>query len=357
MSSMEPGIDVMVIWPMAAMEAKATCWAEIEPAHLLCAALKFAELDADNLDQLGQVAGHRRQLLEAHERVVRHLSQQRAIGVPEVSTALRRRLRRSGNASPVPDGGILHRSPASRDGFRRAESKAESDGRDRFDAVDLIDAILAEQEGWIARVMDSLDLSHAAETTDPSIGLPETWRGIVQPLCPDDASRPAGHSDVRRSPACQVAADTIREGATRPLLLIAEGSRTARDVVEELAAYRGTDRQLNCRIFAVDGKGLADRLSSDDFSLLDEFLRWASDKTKGRSVFFIDSLHCCLAERMGDAGFVRRFLAWLSETDGRFVFGIAQGQYHALMADRAQWKGIFRPLWIHEDPRKKELEL
>ena len=57
---MRPDTSVMTVWSLAAMEAQALGWSEIQPAHLLCGALKFAEFSASDLERLGDTAGNLR---------------------------------------------------------------------------------------------------------------------------------------------------------------------------------------------------------------------------------------------------------------------------------------------------------
>ena len=97
---MEPEAGIMLVWPLAAMEAQALGWSQIQPAHLLCAILKFAEMDGADLERLGQTNENLGNLAQEHQDLKAHLDDPWGITVPEVSTRLRRALRRPGEACP-----------------------------------------------------------------------------------------------------------------------------------------------------------------------------------------------------------------------------------------------------------------
>ena len=99
---MEPEAGIMLVWPLAAMEAQALGWSQIQPAHLLCAILKFAEMDGADLERLGQTNENLGNLAQEHQDLKAHLDDPWGITVPEVSTRLRRALRRPGEACPEP---------------------------------------------------------------------------------------------------------------------------------------------------------------------------------------------------------------------------------------------------------------
>lgn len=354
---MEPGIDIMVVWPMSAMEAKATGWDKIEPFHLLCAALKFAELDPDNLNQLADGGGDRQQVLDAHQRMVEHLSERWTIEIPETSTALRRRLRRSGNGHRIPDGGILHRSHASREAFRRAELAAEAAGRSRFNAVDLIDAIFAQQDGWITRIMNMLNLSCESEGASSLASLPKAWDSILQRIEPHESPDNLEHGAIQFAPAVKVLAGILMQGDTHPCLLISSGDRTSRDVVGDLVTYQKARRSSAFRFLSVDSRRLLQSITSASDPPITELLQWMAEKVNRKSVFFFDSLHRYLSTTMAGERFPRQFRAWLRTTDSRFIFGIPETQYHALIETQAQWKDIFRIIWIYDSPKGQAFEL
>ena len=49
---MDPGLSIQIVWPLAAEEAVAAEFECIEPAHLLNAILKFAELEDRHFERM-----------------------------------------------------------------------------------------------------------------------------------------------------------------------------------------------------------------------------------------------------------------------------------------------------------------
>jgi len=181
---MEEDVSVTMVWSMAAMEARALGWTEIEPAHLLCAALKFAELNAEELKRLGETPGDIDELLQRHRDLRMRLDDRWGIAIPDISTPLRRTLRRRGNNEPkLQRGGIVRRSDAAREVFRAARRTAERDGRKRFFLADLVDVILHDPDQWVRRGLDQHGILSASQLVQHEQAT-KKWEDVFVPLQP-----------------------------------------------------------------------------------------------------------------------------------------------------------------------------
>ncbi|MFQ5473737.1 MAG: hypothetical protein ACE5FA_12760, partial [Dehalococcoidia bacterium] len=124
---------------LAAREAIAAEYKEIEPEHLLAAILKFSELPVAELEKMAPGAHVARELAHDVEAARRELSD-RAID----STGVRRELRSAmGSGSCKYGGGVIHRSSASREVFDRAARLADDTGSESLSPIHVLEVILA----------------------------------------------------------------------------------------------------------------------------------------------------------------------------------------------------------------------
>ena len=119
---MKPGISIQIIWPLAAQEAIAGEFECIEPSHLFLGTLKFAELEERHIEQLVRNPKDTGLLLDERDSI-RSKLRDCSIEVPEKSRPIRYGLRkRLGKGGHPYDGQrVIHRSPTSREVFKRAE--------------------------------------------------------------------------------------------------------------------------------------------------------------------------------------------------------------------------------------------
>ena len=352
---MKPDTSVMMVWPMAAMEAQALGWSEIEPAHLLCAALKFAELDIDVLKRLGEAAGNISELQERQRDLRECLDEPWGITVPDISTPLRRALRRRGDGEPNPrPGQMIHRSAAAREVFRSAQAIAELDGRQRFDLADLVGVILRDPDEWLRRGLDQHKILSASQLTQRDQAI-EKWGGLFVPFTPSDAPDRVERKRILADPAVRVLVDTLTEPTPRPCLLIHGPDRTAHDVLADLLNRPGAKKPP--KILRVDSRALLERVSEDASLSTPAFLDFLTDETNRNIVWFFDSLHRYLAEERTPPAFRSRFVQWLKQINGRFLFAIPESQYNRQAEEHPDWKNTFQLIWIHGPSQSTVMEL
>lgn len=343
---MEPDTSVMMVWPMAAMEAQALGYSEIEPAHLLCAALKFAELDVDDLERLGEAAGNVGQLRQHHRDLVMRLEELWGIVVPDVSTPLRRGLRRQGDSKQKPHpGGMIHRSDAAREVFRSAQAMAERDGRQQLYLADLVDVILREPDQWVRRGLDQHNVLSASQLAQRDQAV-EQWGDLFVPLRPSGSPAREDKTRILADAAVRVLADTLAKRGPRPCLLIHGPDRTAREVLADLLNRPGEGRPP--KITRIDSRAVLQRLSEDAGFSAATFLDFLSDESNRKTVWFLDSLHRYLSDELTPPMFKTRFTRWLKQTDGRFIFAIPESQYNKHKEQYADWGNTFESIWVQE---------
>ena len=362
---MEPEAGVMLVWPLAAMEAQALGWSQIEPAHLLCAILKFAELDGADLERLGQTNDNLGNLAQEHQNLKAHLDDPWGITVPEVSTRLRRALRRPGEACPERSrrgprpqnpGGMVHRSDAAREVFRAAQGTAEQAGRQRLGVVDLLDALLNGSDEWIRRGLEQQGIPSASQLARRNEAM-EQWADVLVPLAPSGWLDDAEKKRILADPAVRVLADAFAKPTGRPCLLIHGPDRTGHDVLIDLL-HRPGDRKPP-KVIQVNSRALLERLSRDGNVSAVGFLDLLCDESNQKTVWFFDSLHRYLTEELAPTAFRLRFVQWLKQTNSRFLFAISQSQYDKVRANNhsplpLDWKNTFQQIWIHSpSPRRR----
>ncbi|MEN6427957.1 MAG: Clp protease N-terminal domain-containing protein [Phycisphaerales bacterium] len=352
---MEPEPGIMLVWPIAAMEAQALGWSQIEPAHLLCAILKVAELDGADLERLSEANGNLGNLAQEQRDLRAHLDDPWGIKVPEVSTPLRRALRRRGDGRQKPTpGGMVHRSDAAREVFCIAQGVAEQAGRQRLGLGDLACAILGRPDEWIRRGLDQHGVLSASQRAERDQAM-EQWGDVFVPLAPSGSVDDAERKRILADPAVRVLADTLAKPASRPCLLIHGPDRTAHDVLIDVL-NRPSDNKPP-KVVQINSRVLLARLSQDANISAADFLDFLCDEANQKTVWFFDSLHRYLAEELTPSGFRLRFVQWLKRTNGRFLFAISENQYTKLVEQHCDWTNTFQSIWIHSRSQSVGIEL
>ena len=135
---MDVSAPVELVWHVAAKEAARAGFEFIEPDHFLVAVLKFCELPVSELTDDPSLASLAEQLTTEQQELLRVFH-----GIRLDTTATRRSLRRRlGSGDHRYDGATMHRSPASRQLFERAEGLASEAGKEVLQAPYLLSALL-----------------------------------------------------------------------------------------------------------------------------------------------------------------------------------------------------------------------
>lgn len=209
---MKVSASIELVWQLAAREAIAAEFKEIEPEHVLAGVLKFAELPLQELEKLGAGAESVR-VLTADVNAIRDELGERGIDSTCARRGLRTKLGKGG--SPFP-GGTIHRSPASRELFNAAARLADEAGTETLTAKHLLDAILAALTPKMEEVFgDSV--------------APQTPKSSKTPLLDAvgrDLTRSAAEGKLKatggRLAECKALLQTLSQKDRKSVLLVAE---------------------------------------------------------------------------------------------------------------------------------------
>jgi len=222
---MKVSASIELLWNMAAQEAIAAEFEEIQPEHFLEALLKFSELPLDQMAAREGGAEVARQL-RGEVGAVREALAGRAID----GRALRRQLRsRLGRGNHPYEGGVLHRSGEAKQVFAEAARFADQSESGVFMAIHLLEAVLAAATPAIRDVFGAAAGPRAPEPTDTPL-LNEYGRDLVQ-LAAEGAIQPQPGRTAQRSALIQALTQKDRKS----VLLICERDADARAVAEAAA--------------------------------------------------------------------------------------------------------------------------
>lgn len=351
---MEPDMSVMLIWSLAATEAQSTGWNEIEPFHLICSALKFAEMESTDLDKVGEAAGHRDVIQKSNQRLRNILTDTWEIEVPATSTLFRRALRRNGEGNlPLSQEGMLHRSETARIAFRNARSLAKADGRAEFDVSDLIHVILSNPGDWIARAMSKFNIPCGKELKERRQFLAE-FSDILEQVEPKGTLDLTEQNRISSDPTVRVLIDHIYSGK-RPVLMIHGGNHSANEVIEDLARLTRY-KSSKLRIVRINSRALLTRIAEDKNFSVSNLLMYLTDRSSQGTAYFFDTIHRYLSDSTGNQRSNSQFRTWLARTDNRFLFALPKSQYEVLK-DQEDFDKRFQIIWIHGDLRAGITEL
>jgi len=353
---MGPDASVMIVWSISTTEAQASGWDEIQPDHLLCALLKFAEVDVKNLDQFDNPGGEKQNLASVHRELREKLVDPWQIDVPKVSTSLRRGLRRKALTEFKHKAGIVHRSDVSRQVFSLAEKWAREDGKIQYNTVDLMSAIFAQQDEWIVRILKKHNLPWNEQDVHSHEDSLVRFEGIVHPVHLQETLSEKEHQRIQTDPIIKVLADWLTGESKQPCLLIYGKGRDISAVTLDLAHY-AESMKLRRRFFSVNSRPLLESIAVDKALIAKALLQWINEASPGKAVYFFDSVHRYFSSTLAGDQFPSLFRAWIRKADNRVLCGIPESQYHKLIENKSAWTKVFQLVWIHESTENKTFEL
>lgn len=233
---MKPAISIQIIWPIAANEAIAGKFENIEPSHLFLGALKFAELEVKHFRQMVEDLDATKELV-AERDAIRDKLQEHSIFVPDTSTPIRRGLRKR-----LGKGGfkherekVIHRSDASRQVCHAAEDAAQLAGESHWNALHLIDELLSSPGSIMASVLAQAGAKEVKPPANTPL-LDKYGRDLTDLAAKGrlDVS-PKADSDPMKDPVCKVIVNEILGPKKSNILLVRAGQRPPKEVIEMLA--------------------------------------------------------------------------------------------------------------------------
>jgi hypothetical protein len=219
---MKQSAGVEFVWTLAAREAVAVWFPEIQPEHMLEGLLRFAEYSASELHGLVANEFTLQLLLQEAEELKRDL-QARGIDPAPCRRDIRSEL--GHGPLPLPANTTVHRSRAVKERFEDAARRAKQAGRDGIGPLHLLEAILAAPTPVMARVFQK----ESATSTEPALAT----KDIVFPL----RLQPLGNPKDSRQVVVKSLARWFAHGGLRNLLLVGSDHSAA---VAVLAASLAT---------------------------------------------------------------------------------------------------------------------
>jgi ATP-dependent Clp protease ATP-binding subunit ClpA len=219
---MKVSVSIEIIMQLAAQEAIAAQYKEIEPEHLFEAVLKFSELPAEEVAKIASGSDAIKDLAVEVSTLQEKLAAQ-SIN----STQTRRKLRgQLGNGNSPYDGGQMHRSTASRDLFDTAAKVADENRCETLTVVHLLDAIAVSPTPMIAELLkaDGIVAIKPCRHSNTPI-LDEIGHDLI------DLVNKEPPDSVEYGASCKALIQTLAQGHTRGIFLIADNEDVARSIV------------------------------------------------------------------------------------------------------------------------------
>lgn len=208
---MNVSTTIGLIWQLAAREAAAAEFAEIQPEHFVHALLKLAEFSPEEVERMAEATGGGRQLGE--EVAVIHAAwEERQVDTTAARRALRGQLGRGGHP---PQGGQPHRSPAAREAFDRAATAAAEAGSATLMALHLLRALCAAPTPALQQVLGA-----ALEPLAPSPEVPPLLAEYGRDLTDEEYLVTEAKQVFTE---CQALVEVLARPDRRSVLLVGEG--------------------------------------------------------------------------------------------------------------------------------------
>lgn len=254
---MKLSVSLELVWQLAAREAIAGEFAEIEPEHMFMAVLKFSEMPSQGMANLG-IAPEVATLLSSDVEAVRQELESCSID----STQVRRKLRTLLGKGGAPySGGAMHRSPDSRTLFTTAATLAAETRSSTMTAVHILKALTATPTARIAQTINT----SPQPPNRPPLALPQI-NALGRDLCaPAASSKDMTASRETRQAECRALLQALGQQGRKSILLLTDQDQTAMDVVVAAAqaiATKKAPQPLQKRRL-IDVSTLADWLSTE----------------------------------------------------------------------------------------------
>jgi ATP-dependent Clp protease ATP-binding subunit ClpA len=334
--------SIDLIWQLAAREAIAAEFKEIEPEHFFLAILKFSEIPLKELEKSVSMKDTGIELSTAVKWVGQALKKR---GIE--STPVRRRLRGKLGKGDCPyDGRKMHRSNASRRLFGAAASLAEQADSENFKAEHLLEAILRSPTPAIAQALGN-DISPKAarpvRTTPSEIYGLDLTQMVANGELADVASRKVESKALMRS---------LTQTERPHVFLVHESESVTRSVMEATAAAIAFKHCSK----ALDGKRILDVSSmvpKDAISEITEFMsnvkKVISEAAASKDVILY-GLPLTLHPEENEPDAVSELLKEsLQRETVTCVFQVPPFVYKAWLEKDPTWKKLAEVIWIHDE--------
>ena len=340
---MRASASIELIWNMAAQEAIATEFAEVQPEHFLEAILKFVELPLEELARLAPTPNVARELVLEIGNVQKEL-QSRTID----STHVRRELRTRLGAGKQPfTGGQLHRSQGARDMFDVAARLADDAQSEALATEHLLQSILQSPTPVMQEVLGEALGPKVPEPVETPL-LDEHGQDLVR-MAAEGTSPKAD-----RGPECNMLLRLLADASRRSVVLVTDREGAARSVVLAAAhILAGPERPAALRgkqIVDVTGLDPVSRGSAETLQQLDRLLAEAARAPQ--VVLLVPPIRASPESKDGDP-----WIKLLGKTMcGSSIQCICEAQpatYERWIRKDKDWKQRIQVMWVGEGVKEE----
>lgn len=229
---MKVSVCIELVWKLAAQEAIAGEFKEIEPDHFFAGLLKFSELPVEKLVAAATDAPPAKQLA-AEVTALRN-----ALGdYINQTTRWRRELRAQlGKGGVAYKGGEIHRSSASRDLFDSATRLADDAGSEALAPAHLLAALLTSPTLAMTEVLGGIPLA-IGDRVRKCAFLNEFGKDLTRIALNGELPEVAG-----RQAECRILLETLASKRRKSVLLVSDNDAYVRRVVYEAARAIGSQK-------------------------------------------------------------------------------------------------------------------
>lgn len=333
-----PGTEL--VWSLAGREAITARVAEVEPDHFFCAMLKFTELDDEDLERVTSISDAK---ILADLAAERDNIQAAVLNLPKTSQSLRHEIRRLLKRGEFQyEGGVLHRSEASRQLFERAAQLARQD-QGLLKTEHLLLALLdrpteamGQALGEFAKPPEWLGELPEPEPEEQPEGQELPWATNLQEL----ASTGAFAISEVSAPQIRVLAWAMQDGGSLPILLICDAQVQA----APLLWHASQEMETSPSLYLIDQRGMLLALDEEEqlASGLADILAQADKHDRNWLVFEA-------TERNEEAeALLVHLKPLLARRIYRLILALSAACYHHLEETEQDLESCFRPLWLHD---------
>jgi len=223
MDNVKISVSVEYIWHMAAREAIAAEYPEIEPEHFFIALCKFAEMSHGDFERLGMAKVAIASIDADSEGLKKEIARH---GID--AGAMRRKLRvLLGKGGAPYGGGKIHRSQMSRECFDKAAKAAIAGGSDTLMGRQILQVLLDSPTSVIAKLIAESGARAGKSGVEPGLVLLFKRGCDLKRSGPGPAPGTAADRDIE----ARVVIDVLTRERRNSVMLVTDDAEAAREVV------------------------------------------------------------------------------------------------------------------------------
>jgi ATP-dependent Clp protease ATP-binding subunit ClpA len=341
---MKISMSTELVWQIAAREAAAGEFKEIEPEHFLLALLKFSELPVEEVGKIAagtEAAGE----LTAELNATRETLINRSIE----SKPFRRQLRTLLGKGGYPyDSGKMHRSKISRELFNTAARLATDVGKDVLTTEHLLEAIFVSPPSAIVRVLgDDLGQSEIRPSKTPL--LDEYGRDLTKEAVTGELPVVSG-----RKAESNALIRALTQVDPRCVFLISNNDADARSVVLAAAGVigaEGTPSNIKSkRIVDVTGVKSASGYEPEIIDRLERIFAESANETS--VILYLPAIEDTKGT-ISDSDWLKRLKLMLGKEAVQCICRLAPAVHQKWIVKDSEWRRLAEAMWVYEEARRE----